>query len=151
MNKDTLVALAVVVVGVSAFGTVLAFSEQRVACPCDSSSNPSSPWHPCVNNPCPMMAMLNLDSYQFNTPTNVTLSIRNTGTAPVALIAYYVKESSGTQYADSNWPGPTIPPAAAIAVNMLIDGTAFTFQRGNSYMVSIVTSRYNQVSFTITD
>jgi len=99
MNKDTLGPLAVVVVGVAAFATILAFAEQPVACPCDSSSNP---WYPCLNNPCPLMAAITLDSYHFNAPTNLTLNIRNNGALTVALIAYYVKDPSGTQYANSN-------------------------------------------------
>jgi hypothetical protein len=39
-----------------------------------------------------------------------------------ALVAYYVKDSSGTQYADSSWSGPNILPGEAISVNILIDG-----------------------------
>jgi hypothetical protein len=92
-----------------------------------------------------------MTSYQFNTPTNVTLSIMNPGNAVVSLIAYYVKDSSSAQYANSNWPGPRISPAGATSINILIDGTAFTFQRGYSYTVSVVTSRNYQYSFTITD
>ncbi len=87
------------------------------------------------------MVTLNLDSYHFNTPANLTLNIRNNGALTTALIAYYVKDTSGAQYANSNWPGPTIPPAAVTSINILIDGTAFTFQTGNSYTVSILTSR----------
>jgi hypothetical protein len=151
MNKNTLGPLVVVLVGVAAFGTILAFSEHPIACPCDGSSNPSNPWYRCLNNPCPMMVILTLDSHQFNSPTNLTLNISNNGAITVALIAYYVKDSSGAQYANSDWPGPTISPAVAISINILIDGTVFTFQRGNSYTVSIVTSRSNQFSFTVTD
>ena len=148
MNKDTLGPLAVVIVGVAAFATILAFAEQPVACPCDSSSNP---WYPCLNNPCPLMVGFTLDSYHFNTPTNLTLNIRSNGGLTVALIAYYVRDASGAQYANSNWSGPTIPPAASTSINILTDGTAFTFPRGNSYTVSIVTSRNYEHSFTVTE
>ena len=75
------------------------------------------------------MVTITMDSYHFNTPTNLTLNIRSNGALTVALIAYYVKDTSGVQYANSNSSGPTIPPAAATSVNILIDGTAFTFQR----------------------
>lgn len=146
MNKDTLGALAIVLVGVAAFGTLFAFVEHPTSCACNSSSNP---WYPCVVTPCPMQS-LTTTSYQINTPTNLTLNIMNPGNAAVAFSAYYVKDSVGTQYANSNWSGPTIPSAAAISVNILIDGTAFTFQKGYSYTVTIVTSRYNQFTFTIT-
>jgi len=98
-----------------------------------------------------MMVVLSLDSYQFNTPTNLIMNIRNNGASPVGLIAYYVNDSSDAQYASSTWPARAIAPATAISVNILIDGTAFTFQRGNSYTVSIVTSRNYQYSFTITE
>jgi hypothetical protein len=94
---------------------------------------------------------INLDSDQFNSPTNVTLNIRDDGASPVALIAYYVKDSNGDQYANSNWRGPTIPPAAVVPVNILIDGTTFTFQKGNSYTVTVVTSRNDLYGFTITN
>ena len=149
MNKNTIAPLVVVVVGVAAFGTLLAFFTQPISCGCNGSSSPSSPWYPCVQNPCPK-ATLNLDSDQFNSPTNITLNIRGGGVNPVALIAYYVKDSNGDQYANSNWRGPTIPPAAVVPVNILIDGTTFTFQKGNSYTVTVETSRNDLYGFTIT-
>jgi hypothetical protein len=111
MNKDRLGALAIVLVGVAALGTLLIFFEQPVACPCNSDSNPWS----------------------------------------MSLAAYYVKDSTGAQYANSNWQGPTLPPSAAISINILIDGTAFTFVRGSSYTVTMVTSRNSQYSFSVID
>ncbi len=148
MNRSTLGPLAVVLVGVAAFGTMLTLAEQPTSCPCNGSSDP---WYPCVHNPCPLMVTLNLDSYHFNTPTNLTLNVRNNGAVSVVFIAYYVKDSSGTQYSNSTWPGPSIPPAAAISSNIVIDGTAFTFQKGYSYTVTVVTSRNYQFSFSITE
>jgi hypothetical protein len=90
-----------------------------------------------------------MQSYRINTPTNLTLNIINSGASPKALIAYYVKDSTGAQYASNNWSGPTIPPAIAISVNILIDGRAFTFQTVMSYTVTIVVSTYDQFTFTI--
>jgi hypothetical protein len=148
MNKNTLGPLAVALVGVAAFGAVLAFSEQPTACPCNSSSNPN-PWYPCIHNPCPKETLV-MQSYRINTPTNLTLNISNVGASPKALIAYYVKDSTSAQYANSGWSGPTIPPAIAISVNILIDGRAFTFRTGMSYTVTMVTSTYDQFTFTIT-
>ena len=148
MNKNTLGPLAVAIIGVAAFGTMLAFSEQPTACPCNSPSSPN-PWYPCLHNPCPKET-LSVKSYQINTPTNLTLNIINAGASPKALIAYYVKNSNGSQYANSSWPGPTVPPEIAISVNILIDGRVFTFQTGMSYTVTIVTSSYDQFTFTIT-
>jgi len=146
MNKNTLGSLAVILVGVAAFGTMLAFFEQPTACPCNSSSNPN-PWYPCIHNPCPREA-LTVQSYGINTPTNLTLNIFNAGASSKALIAYYVKDSTSAQYANSNWSGPNIPPAVVISVNILIDGRAFTFQTRMSYSVTIVDSTYDQFTFT---
>src|SRR5437667_3527899 len=137
MNNGTLGSLAVVLVGVAAFGTVLAFSEQPTVCPCNSSSSAN-----CIHNPCPKET-LTVQSDWINTPTNLTPNILNAGASPKALIAYYVKDSTGAQYSDSNWSGPILPPAIAISVNILIDGRAFAFQTGMSYTVTIVESTYD--------
>jgi hypothetical protein len=146
MKKDTLASLVVVLVGVAGFGTMLAFAEQPVFCPCNSSQNP---WYPCVHSPCPKETLV-VQSYRINTPTNLTLNILNNGPMPKSLISYYVKNSLGTQqYANSNWSGPTIPGNVAVSVNILIDGRAFTFQAGMSYTVTIVTSTNDQFTFTI--
>src|SRR5438309_10228352 len=106
MNKNTIAPLVVVLVGVAAFGTLLAFFTQPISCGCYGSSRTSSPWYPCVHNPCPKPT-LNLDSDQFNSPTNVTLNIRGYGVNTVALIAYYVKDSTVDQDAHITCPGPT--------------------------------------------
>ena len=95
---------------------------------------------------------LNLGSSNLNSPTNITLSLINTGTAQVALIAYYVKDSTGDTYSQPSWSGPTLPPNpnSGMPVNILIDGKAFTFQSGNNYTVELVTSRYNQFTMVAT-
>jgi hypothetical protein len=91
-----------------------------------------------------------MDSYRINTPTNLTVNIRNVGSVSDTLIAYYVKDSAGNQYADSNRDGPIIAPSIIIPINILIDGRAFTFQTGTPYTVSIVISTYDQFTFSIT-
>jgi len=144
MNKNTLGPLAVVLVGVAAFATMLEFAEQPTSCPCNTSSNP---WSPCLQNPCPMQT-LTMTSYQINTPTNLTLNLMNPGNVAVALIAYYVKDSSGNQYSNGNWSGPSIAPGASISINILIDGRAFTFHAGMYYTVEIVTL-HRYFTFTI--
>src|SRR5207244_10959990 len=103
MNKNTIAPLVVVLVGVAAFGTLLAFFTQPISCGCNGSSSPSSPGYPCVHIPCPKVT-INLDSDQFNSPTNVTLNIRGDVASLFALIAYYVYASNGDQYANSNCP-----------------------------------------------
>src|SRR5260370_4804587 len=102
MNKNTLGPLAVVIVGVAAFGTMLAFAEHPTSRACGSFANP---WYPCVNSPCPMQS-LSITFYQFNTPTNATLNMMNPENAALTFIVYYVKDSSGDQYANSNWSHP---------------------------------------------
>ncbi len=105
---------------------------------------------------------LNLENSAFSTNNTVaTLYIRNTGTASVSLVTYYVKDSSGNTWTRTSWNGTTISPNALGTSNIAIgtscnsctySGTsgAFTqFTSGNSYTVTVVTARNNQFSFTI--
>jgi hypothetical protein len=89
---------------------------------------------------------------------NVTLYLRNTGTAAVTITTYYVKDAFGNQYAKLNWVGPQSSPATLATATLLISsactgcvttGTAFTFATGNSYTVTIVSSRNGQFTFSI--
>ena len=114
---------------------------------------------------------LNLENSAFNSNYNVTLYIRNTGTATVFPTNYYVKDASGNQYFRSNWANDTgYNHPAAIAVNNLgvfditigtgtsppqcgtscsLSGTPFQFISGYSYTITIITSRNNQFTFTV--
>ncbi len=65
------------------------------------------------------------------------------------MIAYYVKNSSGDQFGNSNWPGPTIAPNMHESIDILSDGKAFTFQAGSTYAIIMITSRGYQFTFTI--
>ena len=105
---------------------------------------------------------LSLDSYAFNSGTNVTLDIRNFGTVNTTLVSYYVVDSSGNQWSIVSWSGPNIFPNQVDPTNILIgtscpnctytgNAGAFTqFNSGYAYSVTIVTSRNNQFRFTIT-
>ena len=102
---------------------------------------------------------LSLEGSSFNSGTNLTLFIRNRGTSSVTFATYYVKDSSGNQYANLAWSGPTIAPGAVVQVKVLIgsscssctlSGTAFTFTSGYSYTIVIVTARNNQFTFAAT-
>jgi hypothetical protein len=102
---------------------------------------------------------LNLENAAFNSSTSVILYIRNTGTATVQLVSYYVKDASGNQYALVSYAGPTIAPNQLAAVTIRIGsscpscqltGTPFTFAAGYSYTIVFVTARNNQFSFTVT-
>lgn len=92
---------------------------------------------------------------------NVTLFLRNTGTTTVTLVSYYVQDLNGNQYSRLSWIGaPIIGPTGLGQAQVQIQpqcssstcpltGSAFTFQRGNSYNIIVVTSRNNQFTFTL--
>lgn len=102
----------------------------------------------------------------FATNMNVTMNIRELGTANVTLTSYFVKDSSGNQYSRTSWntAGPNQPPIIApnqvkgiiVLINTACGsscsstGSAFTFNSGYQYTVTMVTSRNTQFSFTVT-
>ncbi len=106
---------------------------------------------------------INLEQSGFATNnTQATLYLRNAGTASITFVSYYVKDSSGNQWAKLTWTNA--PPAVAVnglsttVVNIgalsgcTYTGTASafnTFTVGNSYTVVIVTSRNNQFTFVV--
>ncbi len=101
---------------------------------------------------------LSLESYVFNSGTNVTLYLRNTGTSNITLATYYVRDTSGDQYSNTAWSGPTIPTSnvgpAVILIgsscsSCTLSGSPFTFTAGNAYSIVFVTSRNNQFTYTI--
>jgi len=101
-----------------------------------------------------------IENQAFNN-NNVTLFLRNTGTTTVTLASYYVQDLYGDQYSRQSWiGGPVVAPTGLAQAQVLIQpqctasacpltGSAFMFQRGNSYTVIVVTSRNNQFSFTL--
>src|SRR2546422_3781335 len=97
--------------------------------------------------------------------TVVTLNLRNTGTASINLVTYYVKDTSGNTYTLGTWAaGPTIPPngvnptSVGIGIGATgscpsgctLSGNPYTFTAGFSYTVTVVTSRNSQFVFTVT-
>jgi FlaG/FlaF family flagellin (archaellin) len=106
---------------------------------------------------------LNADTSSFYNATMATVNIRNTGSASVSLVTYYVKDTAGDTYSNTAWAGPTgIAPNAVNPTNFDINtagnhcggcalsgGSAFTFTTGNSYTITVVTSRNNQFVFTV--
>jgi archaeal type IV pilus assembly protein PilA len=93
-----------------------------------------------------------------NPTYNVTLYLRNTGSVPVTLVAYYVKNSNSTsQYARSAWTGASITPTSLGQAQILIAGScnctniggAFTFTTGSSYTITMLSSRGTQFSFSV--
>src|SRR2546426_6096455 len=104
---------------------------------------------------------LNAENYSFSNSTAATLYIRNTGSATVSFASYYVKDSAGNQYSKTSWtnaPAGAAPNAlstayinigASCASGCTNQGSAFTFTAGSSYIVTVITSRNNQFTFTI--
>ena len=101
---------------------------------------------------------LTLENQMYTGGNNVTLYIRNTGTALTTLVSYYVQDYSGNQYALPVWSGGTVGPGQLIRATILtgpicrscnLSGSSFTFQQGNDYSIQIVSKQNNQFSFTI--
>ena len=93
---------------------------------------------------------MNIETSQVNSPTNLTLSVRNVGSVGITLISYVVKDSVGSQYARMNWTTPFMNQNQLSAINIIIDGSAFTFQSKNTYTIALTTARNNMFTFTIT-
>jgi hypothetical protein len=106
---------------------------------------------------------LTMDTYAFPTTTNpansnVTITLRNAGTVAVTFASYYVKNATGTTFTQAGWTsGPTIQPNTPGLANIGVgcagcgsfSTSSFTFVSGNSYTVTLVTSRNNQFSFNV--
>jgi FlaG/FlaF family flagellin (archaellin) len=103
--------------------------------------------------------ILTLENQAFNNANNnMTLFLRNTGTATTTLVSYYISDLNGNQCSKATgWNAGPITPTqlgkayiATPATNYCTwTGTPFTYQTGNSYTVTVVTSRNNQFAFTV--
>jgi hypothetical protein len=104
---------------------------------------------------------LNMNTYSFPTNNNVTLIVQNSGSVAITFTAYYVKNSTGTTWTQSSYAwAPTIQPNAPGTVQIGVgpgvnsggsfSSSSFYFVNGNSYTVTLVTSRNNQFQFTVT-
>jgi hypothetical protein len=103
----------------------------------------------CPAGPCPGREALNVETSQTNSPTNMTLSIRNTGVVGISLDLYSVQYYSN-QYTKTNWTTPFVQPNQIMVTNIVIDGSTFTFQSKNTYTIDLTTSRNNVFTFAIT-
>ena len=107
---------------------------------------------------------MNIENSAFSNSTFATLYLRNTGTASISLVTYYVRDNTANQYSKTNWNVPAyngILPNGLATVNIDINtangnhcgctaaANAFQFATGNSYTVIVVTSRNSQFTFTI--
>ena len=101
---------------------------------------------------------LNMNTYSFPTNNNVTLVLQNSGSVAVTFTTYYVKNSTGTTWTQTSYGwAPTIQPnqPATVPIGLGVTGGSFStssfyFVGGNSYTVTLVTSRNNQFQFTVT-
>src|SRR5207245_1922691 len=74
---------------------------------------------------------MNIENYAFNSNVNVTLDLRNTGSASITLNSYYVKDSSGNQWSRLTWqtdssgqhPAAILPNALGIVYVSIGFGT----------------------------
>ena len=145
--KPLNIFLVVIVVG-GVLGGLLMWETVGPSPLCGGCYRYNAPWCPVI--PCPGQENLNVETSHVNSPTNMTLNIRNVGSVSTTFNSYIVKDSVGNQYTKSNWSGPTLNPNSLLAINIVNDGSAFTFQSKSSYTVTLVTARNNLFSFTIT-
>ena len=104
---------------------------------------------------------LEFASFGPNNPTfNASLYLRNVGSAPITLVNYYVMNSNSSQYAKTTWTNQqTIAPTTLTQppVQILISsacsctntGGAFTFSVGNSYTITLTSSRGSTFSYSV--
>jgi hypothetical protein len=101
---------------------------------------------------------LNLELSYFSSNTNVSLYIRNTGSATSTLVWYSVTDSSGNKYVLSNWNGPVINPnqlgialvrIGATCPKCVLYGSPFLFTTGNIYTITVITRYGNPFTFTV--
>jgi FlaG/FlaF family flagellin (archaellin) len=131
-----------------------------------------------VQNPVPKET-IQYDSFAYgagSSTSNLTIFIRNSGSVAVTLQTYYVKDNSGNQYTSgSTWNSTSIAPNGASSVGICIvkqgtsaagscpavftgtvqptysgTGSGFTFNGGNSYTITVVTTRNNQFTWSFT-
>ncbi|TMI40473.1 hypothetical protein E6H23_07585 [Candidatus Bathyarchaeota archaeon] len=121
---------------------------------------------PLINNGGGKEAFI-MESASFVSGTNVTLYLRDTGSAPVNFQTYFVKDSMGDQWRLDNWnpPGQPIAPNDLLIVNIAIGsgaggcgngcqytgtpGAFTTFQFRQTYTVIVLTARNTQFTFTV--
>jgi hypothetical protein len=112
--------------------------------------------------PPPVIESLKLSAYQFINGTSLSLVLQNTGNTSVTLQSYVIRDSSGNTWSLSNFAGPVIIPNGLGTATILIGancpgcvyggipGLFFQFTVGQSYTVTVTTTRSNQFPFTVT-
>src|SRR5712664_1211104 len=112
--------------------------------------------------PPPIIESLKLTGYQFINGTSLSLILQNTGNSSVTIQSYVVRDSSGNTWSLSSFVGPLIiPNGFGTAIILIganchscvyggIPGLFFQFTVGQSYTVTMTTTRSNQFPFTVT-
>jgi len=113
--------------------------------------------------PAVIIESLILNGHHFDNSTSLTLSLQNTGNGTITLQSYVIRDSSGDAWSLTNWSGPVIDMSMSGSANILIGsscpsciytgitGLFFQFQSGQTYTVTVTTSRNNQFTFTVVD
>jgi hypothetical protein len=95
----------------------------------------------------------------FQDSTKVAVDLLNDGNGTVTLTSYQVTDTSGNEYALTNWNGPSLAPNSVTTTIFSIGsscslctlyGSAFTFTSGHQYTIRVVTGRGNIFAFTVT-
>jgi hypothetical protein len=103
---------------------------------------------------------INSTSNAFQNSTQVNVDLFNNGNGTATLTTYYVTDSSGNEYALTNWSGPSVAPNSVMTTTFSIGsscskctlhGSAFTFTSGYQYTIRVVTGRGNIFTFTVTE
>jgi hypothetical protein len=150
-SKVKIIIVAVAIAGVAGTGVVWRVEQGASGCfLCPTPPN--------------QLEKASLVSFRFNSPTNVTLSVRNTGPLVWYLVSYRVYDGSGNQYNRTSWSGPSINPNflgnATVTIgtscgnNCIYQGTQGTFSQfntGGQYTVDLRTSRDTTFTFQVTD
>jgi hypothetical protein len=112
--------------------------------------------------PPPVTEFLRLSAYQFINGTTLSLVLQNTGNTSVTLQSYVIRDSSGDTWSLANFAGPVmIPNGFGTAIILIgancpgcvyggITGLFSQFIIGQSYTVTVTTTRSNQFPFTVT-
>ncbi len=110
----------------------------------------------------PSADSLALTSYSFGTATSLTLNLKNTGSAQIALTSYRASDSMGNAWVNPNWAGPTLAPGETASADILIwtdcsscyytgiFGVFTEFVPGRSYTVILTMESGNEFTFTVT-
>jgi len=141
------ILIVVILAGLILGGTLYWETTGKPSPLCGGCYNYNAPG--CPVGPCPGREGLSLEASQVSSPTNLTLNIRNVGWMGISLVSYRVKDPVGNQYTKMNWTGPFWDPNQVAAVNIVIDGSAFTFRSRSTYSIVVTSARNNLFTFTI--